>query len=213
MKTLERHRLNRYDSIARVLVENRAVVAHSRELSFSTSKLCKIIEDIRKKQKEFNLQLQAGQLRALKLKDELIMVLSAVALALYALSKKTGHEELRGSSKLSQKELFGMDENLLIDKALTIYHLGERYCRELREYNISKNSLQFLKSKTGEFKEALNENRAKHFLLNHSVIRLDELFMQADEILKNIDGFVEILSGSYSEFSKDYLNIRYTGNN
>lgn len=213
MKTLESYRLNRYDSIARVLTENRAVVAHSRELSFSTSKLCKIIEDIRRKQKEFSLQLQSGHQRVLKLKDELTMILSAVAMALSALGKETENTELMNASKISRKELFSMNDDLLIAKALSIYNLAERYCRELKEYNISRNSLQFLKSRTGEFKYALNENRAKHCFLNYSVIKLDELFMQADEVLENIDGFVEVLSTSYSEFSRDYLNIRYTSNN
>ncbi|MCU7523186.1 MAG: hypothetical protein HF308_01840 [Ignavibacteria bacterium] len=213
MKTLERYRLNRYDSIARVLTENRAVVAHSRELSFSTSKLCKIIEDIRRKQKEFGLQLQSGHQRVLKLKDELIMILSAVAMALATFGKETENTELKNASKISRKELFSMNDDLLIAKALSIYNLAERYCRELKEYNISRNSLQFLKSRTGEFKYALNENRAKHCFLNYSVIKLDELFMQADEVLENIDGFVEVLSTSYSEFSRDYLNIRYTSNN
>ncbi|MGE5440446.1 MAG: hypothetical protein ACM3UR_11360 [Bacteroidota bacterium] len=213
MKTLERYRLNRYDSIARVLTENRAVVAHSRELSFSTSKLCKIIEDIRRKQKEFGLQLQSGHQRVLKLKDELIMILSAVAMALATFGKETENTELKNASKISRKELFSMNEDLLIAKALSIYSLAERYGRELKEYNISRNSLQFLKSRTGEFKYALNENRAKHCFLNYSVIKLDELFMQADEVLENIDGFVEVLSTSYSEFSRDYLNIRYTSNN
>lgn len=213
MKTLESYRLNRYDSIARVLTENRAVVAHSRELSFSTSKLCKIIEDIRRKQKEFSLQLQSGHQRVLKLKDELTMILSAVAMALSALGKETENTELKNASKISRKELFSMNDDLLIAKALSIYSLAERYGRELKEYNISRNSLQFLKSRTGEFKYALNENRAKHCFLNYSVIKLDELFMQADEVLENIDGFVEVLSTSYSEFSRDYLNIRYTSNN
>ncbi|MCU7497703.1 MAG: hypothetical protein HF309_00425 [Ignavibacteria bacterium] len=213
MKTLESYRLNRYDSIARVLTENRAVVAHSRELSFSTSKLCKIIEDIRRKQKEFGLQLQSGHQRVLKLKDELIMILSAVAMALATFGKETENTELKNASKISRKELFSMNDDLLIAKALSIYNLAERYCRELKEYNISRNSLQFLKSRTGEFKYALNENRAKHCFLNYSVIKLDELFMQADEVLENIDGFVEVLSTSYSEFSRDYLNIRYTSNN
>ncbi|MCU7490299.1 MAG: hypothetical protein HF300_00445 [Ignavibacteria bacterium] len=213
MKTLESYRLNRYDSIARVLTENRAVVAHSRELSFSTSKLCKIIEDIRRKQKEFSLQLQSGHQRVLKLKDELTMILSAVAMALSALGKETENTELMNASKISRKELFSMNDDLLIAKALSIYNLAERYCRELKEYNISRNSLQFLKSRTGEFRYALNENWAKHCFLNYSVIKLDELFMQADEVLENIDGFVEVLSTSYSEFSRDYLNIRYTSNN
>ncbi|MGE5430293.1 MAG: hypothetical protein ACM3QX_04415 [Syntrophomonadaceae bacterium] len=214
MKTPERHRLNRYDSIARVLTRNRAVVAQSREFSFSTSKFCKVVETIRKKQQEFNSQLQAGQLRSLRLKDELIIILSAVSSALYAFSKKTENPELRNASKLNPKELFSMDENLLTVKAVNIYVLAERYCRELKEYNITKNSLQFLKNKTGEFKEALNENRARYYFLHHSVLKLDELFMQADEILKNIDGFVELLGRSCcTEFSRDYLNIRYTRSN
>lgn len=213
MKTIESRRLNRYDSIARVLIENRAVVVHSRELSFSTSKLCKVIEDIRKKQKELYCQLQAGQLRSLKLKDELILILSAVVQALWAFSKTTENPELRIASKLNRKELFSMDENLLITRAMDIYRLAERYCRELKEYNISKNSLQYLKSKTGEFKESLSENRARYYFLNHSVVKLDELFMQADEILKIIDEFVEDLSSSHSEFSRDYINIRYTKSN
>lgn len=213
MKTLERHRISRYDSIAQVLIRNRAVVAHSKELSFSTSKFCKVIEDIRKKQKEFNSQLQAGQLRELRLKDELIMILSAVASALYTFGKKTENPELWNFAKLNQKELFRMDDNVLIAKAVNIYSLAERYCRELKEYNITRNSLQFLKSRTGEFKQALNENRERYYFLNHFVVKLDELFMQADEILKNIDGCVELLSSSYTEFSRNYLNIRYTKSN
>ncbi|MGE5354071.1 MAG: hypothetical protein ACM3P0_18440 [Acidobacteriota bacterium] len=213
MKTLERHRLNRYDSIARVLVENRAVVAHSRELSFSTSKLCKIIEDIRKKQQEFNFQLQSGHQKILKLKDELIMILSAVGMALSSFSKDTGNIELKNASKIGRKELLSTNEDLLIAKAVSIYNLAERYCRELKEYNVSRSGLQFLKSKTGEFKQALDENRAKYCFLNYSVIKLDELFTQADEVLDNIDGFVEVLSSSHLEFSRDYLNIRYTRNN
>lgn len=213
MKTLERHSLNRYDSIARVLTENRAVVAHIRELSFSTSKFCKIVEVIRKRQNEFNSQLQSGQLRTLKLKDELIMILLTASSALHQLGKERENAELIEASKFSQKELFGMDEKILLEKSVNIYQLALRYCRELKEHDITKSRLQFLKSKTEEFKAVLNENRAKYYYLNHSIISLDELFMQADKILKNIDGFVKVLGSSYSDFSRDYINIRYAKSN
>lgn len=213
MKTLERHSLNRYDSIVRVLTENRAVVAHMRELSFSTSKFCKIVETIRRRQKEFNSRFHSGQLRVLKIKDELIMILSASASALYALGKNKGNEELTGASKVSQKELFGMDERILLEKSMNIYRFASRYCGELKDYGISKNSLQFLKIKTEEFKSALIENRAKYYYLNPSIMKLDDLFMQADKILKNIDGFVEVLGQSYSDFSRDYTTIRHAKNN
>ncbi|HEX2865503.1 MAG TPA: hypothetical protein VHO03_00600 [Ignavibacteriales bacterium] len=213
MKTLERHSLNRYDSIARVLTENRAVVAHIRELSFSTSKFCKIVEVIRKRQKEFNSQLHSEQLRTLRLKDELIMILLAAASALYQLGKESENALLLGASKFSQKELFAMDEKILLEKSMTIYQLASRYCRELKEYDLTKSRLQFLKNKTEEFKAVLNADREKYFYLNHSIISLDELFMQADKILKNIDGFVKMLGSSYADFSRDYTNIRYAKTN
>ncbi|MCU7496493.1 MAG: hypothetical protein HF314_12445 [Ignavibacteria bacterium] len=214
MKILESHdRLNRYNSIAQVLSVNRAVVAYSRELSFSTSKFCKVVEVIRKKQKEFNLEHRSGQLKTLKIKDELIIILSAVSGALYEFGKETGDPGLKNLSKCGPKGLFAMDENLLISKADETYRLSEKYCRDLKEYNIGKSSLQFLKSKTAEFKEALRENSSKYYFLNHSIVMLDRLFMQADEILKNIDGFVEVLSSNHLQFSRDYLNIRHSKNN
>lgn len=213
MKTLESYRLMRYNSIAAVLIQNRDIVANSRELSFSTSKFCKLVEIIRKKQKEFNSQLRSRQLRGLKVKDELVLIVSALASALYAFSKKTENLSLKAVSKCSQKQLFNMDYNSLIQKAWSIYWLSDRYCQELKQYGVSRNSLQFLKTKIEEFTQSFDNKRSKYFFLNHSIVKLDELFMQADEILKNIDDYVEVLSNSYSEFSRSYLNIRYTGNN
>lgn len=211
MIPMENKRLSRYYSVVTLLTENRDIVSNIRAFSSSATRFCKVIEVIKQKQNEFRYEVYSRQMRNTKVRDELVLVLLPIASALHTLGKDSGNEQLENEGKCSQKYFLKLTNNEILQKAYTIYVLSMRNLTALKSYGIHDQVLRFLKTRIEEFREKKVTNIASNYFSIRTVIKINGLFSEADELLDDMDSYVEILSDSYTDFCDKYIMIR-TGN-
>lgn len=208
MSDTERNKLNMYESVVSVCLENREIINSVRSFPWSITKLRKVIDEIKRKEKELSSETLEKTIITYKLKDELIFSLVPVVSSLFNFAKESNNLSLKDKTRHSQSYYVRLRDKELLDKAYGIYSLAERSISRLKKFGISIHSLNELKVKADQFKNAL-DNKIISFVSSSTVLSLNNLFGEADKILNdNLDIYMEALSGDFEEFYEDYLEAR-----
>lgn len=208
MNDIETLKLGMYESVLSFLAENRDITSGIRAFSWNISRLRKIIDDIRQKEKDASSKTLEKTIQSSSCREELIFKLVPVANSLYAFAKDRGDLALREKTRFSQSLLVRMKDKELIDKATAVVLISENKLPQLGQFGITDQLLDELKNKIEAYKYSL-ENKISSFISGSSPSSFEGLFMEADKILaKNIDNFVEMLGDANQEFYDDYLIAR-----
>lgn len=208
MSDTERNKLNMYESVVSVCLENREIINSVRSFPWSITKLRKMIDEIKRKEKELSSETLEKTIITYKLKDELIFCLVPVVSALFNFAKENNNLALKEKTRHSQSYYVRLKDRELLDKAYAVYSLSERSLSRLKKFGISIQVLNELKAKADQFKNAL-DNKIISFISSSTVLSLNVLFNEADKLLtNNLDMYMEILSGDFEDFYEDYLSAR-----
>jgi hypothetical protein len=208
MSDQEKQKLNMYESLITFLSENRDIISGVRSFSWSISKLRKMVDEIKQKDKEISSVTLEKTIIAYKAKDELIIALVPVASALYTFARDSKNLELKEKARNAQSYYIRLRDRELVDKAVAIYSLALSNLSRLRKFGISASVLNDLKIKIDRFKSALGD-KVVSFVSSNAVVSLASLFSEADKILcVQMDNYVENLTDVNEEFYDEYLSIR-----
>jgi len=208
MSDTERNKLNMYESVVSVCQENREIINTVRSFPWSITKLRKMIDEIKRKEKELSSETLEKTIITYKLRDELIFTLIPVVSALFNFAKENNNLALKEKTRHSQSYYVRLRDRELLDKAFGVYSLAERSLSRLKKFGISIQVLHDLKAKADQFKNAL-DNKIISFVSSSTVLSLNNLFNEADKLLNNqLDVYMEVLSGDFEEFYEDYLIAR-----
>ncbi|MGE5411657.1 MAG: hypothetical protein ACM3MI_11920 [Clostridiales bacterium] len=202
--------LQGYDSIAALLLDNKEIVSTIREFHYSTTKFCKVVDVIRKKEQLLRVELYRRAFISSKTRDNLISLLAHFAHTLLIHAKIIGSDVLRSKlSKLSQRYLLSMNENELLNTALLVNINAEKYYAEIREFGITHKDLQNLKVKIDNFKSTMNYfYESECFTDSENDRSINVLMLEADKLLNDMDTFVESMGHDHSDFYKEYVSKR-----
>lgn len=208
MSDTEKNKLNMYESVVSICLENREIVNTVRSFPWSITKLRKMIDEIKRKEKELSTETLEKTIITYKLKDELIFSLVPVVSALFSFARENNNLSLKDKTRHSQSYYVRLRDKELLDKAYAIYSLAERSLPRLKKFGIGITALNDLKSKADHFKNAL-DNKIISFISSNTVLSMNTLFNEADKLLTDhMDIFMEALSGDFEEFYEDYLLAR-----
>ncbi|MDP4175433.1 MAG: hypothetical protein Q8933_15775 [Bacteroidota bacterium] len=202
--------LQGYDSIAALLLDNKEIVSTIREFHYSTTKFCKVVDVIRKKEQLLKAELYRRAFISSKTRDNLFSLIAHFAHTLLIHAKIIGSDILRSKlSRLSQSYLLSLNENELLNTALLVSINAEKYYAEIREYGITHKDLQNLKVKIDDFKSTMNYfNESECFTDSENDRSINVLMLEADKLLNDMDTFVESMGHDHTDFYKEYISKR-----
>ena len=208
MSDSEKNRMSMYETVITYLLENKDVISINRSFSHAISKLRKVIDEIKIKDKELSSDALEKTIITNEAKDDLIFALVPVTSALYNFAKESANIELKEKVRLSQSNLVRLRDNELLNKSIAVHHFAGIYISKLGKFRIKKNVLHALNQKIEKFRDAL-DNKIVTFVSSNAVLSLNASFQDAENILNNqLDKLMEPFSDEYEEFYDDYLSIR-----
>lgn len=197
-------KLNVYENVLKFLEENRDITCNVRAFSWSIARFQRVVEELRKKEREFADEVLEKSILVSNAKDEMIMSLFAIQSSLIKFVREVKDENLKHRVKGTQTQFFRMSETELIEKASAIQLLAVINLPKLRKYGMTPNMTHDLKNKIECLKQAL-DNKVMVYYSSSNLITMNSLFTEADKIMTNyIDGFVESLGEDFPEFYSDY---------
>lgn len=208
MSRSEKAKLELYTAILSYLNENREITSSIRAFMWSISKFRKLTEEIRCKQKELSSESLEKSLQVSRAKDDLILMLLPVISSLHNYAKEIKDTQLKSTTRVTYSQIVRIQDGELIEKAIMLTKLAEKYMSRMRRQEITLHTLQSLRYKIEKFRLILDD-RFFSLISSSSLIAMNSLFAEADKMLYNfIDNFVESLSENYPEFHRNYLKVR-----
>jgi hypothetical protein len=208
MNDIERNKLGMYDSLIGFLQENRDITTTIRGFNWSLTKLRRVIDDIELKEKEISSQMLEKTIQTSKVREELIVNLSALLTSMFTYSRQIGDVHLKEKCRCTQSSLVRMRDSELIDKAIGTIQISEKHLDGLKSFKIYKKDIERIAKLVEQFKKSL-EVKITSFISSDAVESMGTLFQDADRILTDqMDKYIELLDEQYDEFYDDYLLIR-----
>lgn len=207
MNDFEKQKLGMYESVLTLLSENRDIVSTVRAFTSNSVRLRKVMDEIRRLDRELSSEILNKTIQNASAKEELIVTLTPVIAGLFNHAKETNDLRLKEKTRLTKSNLFRMLDKELIDNAEAIRLLALTYIVQLKKYGVSPNNIHQLNDKLTAFRNTL-ENKVSSLISSSTVMMLSELFKKADDILTVMDMFVESLEDEYEEFYEEYIDAR-----
>jgi hypothetical protein len=207
MNDFEKQKLGMYESVLTLLSENRDIVSSVRAFTSNSFKLRKVMDEIRRLDRELSSEILNKTIQNANAKEELIVALTPVTSALFNLAKDTNDLKLKEKTRLTKSHLVRMLDKDLMDNAEAIRLLALAYVVQLKKFGISPSNVHLLTDKLAFFKNTL-ENKVTSLISSSTVLMLSDLFKKADGILTVMDMFVESLEDEYEEFYEEYIDAR-----
>lgn len=204
----EKLKIGMYESVISYLFENRDIISTIRGFTSSINKLRKVIDEIKRKEKELSSDILEKTIISSKAKEDMIVSVIPLAQAIFNYAKQTGNIQLKEKSRLSHSMFERMRDSQLLDKCTMIHMLGAKYISSLAPYAISEDTINNVGTKIEEYRHSLGQ-KISSFISSDTVVSMNLLFEESDFILmKQMDNYMEILSDEYVEFYDDYLIVR-----
>ncbi|MDP4175311.1 MAG: hypothetical protein Q8933_15155 [Bacteroidota bacterium] len=207
MNDFEKQKLGMYESVLTLLSENRDIVSSIRSFTSNSTKLRKVMDEIRRLDKELSSEILDKTIQNAKAKDDLINAVYPVISGLFNFAKMTNDLSLKEKTRITKSHLYRMLDKELMDKAEAARMFALTYVVQLKKFGITTNLIHELTNQTSVFKSTL-ENKVSSLISSSTVMLLSDLFKKADGILGIMDQFVETLEDEYEEFYVDYLDAR-----
>jgi len=208
MSDNDKKRLSMYENVISFLQENRDIISFNRSFYYSISKLRKLVDEIKVRDKELSSDTLEKTVITYSAKDELIFALLPVTAALFNLARANNDISLKEKTRISQSFYIRLRDVELINKASGIYQIAFNYIDSLQRYKISQRIINDLKVKLDRFSDAL-DNKINTFVNGNAAIALSNAFNNAEGILSDqLDKLVEQIDSVFPEFYDDYLLVR-----
>lgn len=207
MNDVEKKKLGMYESVLTLLAENKDITSTVRSFNSTITKLRKAMDEIRRTEKALSSEILDKTILNARAKDNLITALVPVVSALFNYARQTNNIELREKTRFTQSHLVRMLESELIKKAEGIYLLAEKYISMARIPGLNNRTLAELSDQTDAFRNTLAK-KISSLIDSTTVMFMNDLFNNADNILTVMDTFVEQLPEEYEEFYDEYIYAR-----
>ncbi|MGE5399231.1 MAG: hypothetical protein ACM3S2_02445 [Ignavibacteriales bacterium] len=207
MNDIEKKKMGMYEAVLGLLAENKDITSGIRSFSSNIIKLRKVMDEIRRKEKELSSEILEKTIINANRKDDLLVALVPVTSALFNFARQTNNVELREKTRLTQSHFIRLLDAELTNKAEAIRILALKHIVELKKFGITTNSIHNLGIKIEYFRNSLN-NKIASLISSDTVMQMNNLFGDADNILTQMDKFVEMVNDEYEEFYDEYIYTR-----
>lgn len=208
MSDNDKKRLSMYENVISFLQENRDIISLNRSFYYSLSKLRKMVDEIKIRDKELSSDTLEKTVKTYNAKDELILSLVSITAALYNFARERNDITLKEKTRISQSFFVRLRDVELINRASGIYQIASLNFNALQKYKVTKELMQDLKAKLDRFSSAL-DTKVNSFITGDAAVALSNSFNEAESIINNqLDKLVEQFDSVFPEFYDDYLMIR-----
>lgn len=207
MSDQEKNKLAMYESLISYLGENRDIISNVRSLPYTVTKLRKVIDNIKIKEKELSSDILEKTILASNAKEQLIFTMIPVAAALFAFARQSNNVALKEKTRCTQSFYLRLKDRELLNHAEGLLVIAERNSADLKKFKLSNKNIHELKQRIENFKLSL-EDKISSFISSDMVMYMNGLFNDADKLCSNMDSFIELLNDEYTEFYDEYLLMR-----
>ncbi|RJP74495.1 MAG: hypothetical protein C4539_00065 [Ignavibacteriales bacterium] len=208
MSDNDKKRLSMYENVISFLQENRDIISLNRSFYYSLSKLRKMVDEIKIRDKELSSDTLEKTVKTYNAKDELILSLVSITAALYNFARERNDITLKEKTRISQSFFVRLRDVELINRASGIYQIASLNFNALQKYKVTKELMHDLKAKLDRFSSAL-DTKVNSFITGDAAVALSNSFNEAESIINNqLDKLVEQFDSVFPEFYDDYLMIR-----
>lgn len=208
MSDNEKLKLGMYESVLSFLLENRDITSTIRGFNSSVTKLRKIIDEIKRTEKELSSAILEKTIISSTAKEDLIVSLIPISYALFNFARESGDIQLKEKTRMSHSSFERMRDSQLLDKAGMLYMLSMLNLAKLKKFGITSEVLESVDLKVDLFRRSLDE-KINTFISSGAAMTMTRLIEQADSLLmKQMDSYVENLSDEFIEFYDEYLMVR-----
>lgn len=165
------------------------------------------MDEIRRTEKALSSEILDKTIQNTKAKDNLLVCLMPVTSALFTYARQINDISLREKTRYTQSHFVRCLESDLVNKAEIIRTLAERNLAQLKKYGIGTRELDALMSATASFRNTL-ANKVSSLISSDTVMLMNDRFNNADNLLTQMDVFVEALPDEYEEFYDEYIFAR-----
>ncbi|MBV6479125.1 MAG: hypothetical protein HGGPFJEG_01886 [Ignavibacteria bacterium] len=196
------------DGVHAFIAEHGNVIAENSGLRLLNDDLKRKTDEIRNLE-SIRINISKGKADAKNVSRKYITSVGlSLASKLFDYAKKSGNSELKSQSDKSRSELERYRDTEQIIVMLKIIENAETYFEVLKEYGLTRESLDKFKADLNLFRDSL-ENKTTSAALRVSAGKsLTVLFREAKEILKTIDMAVEEYNERDITFYNGYKSVR-----
>jgi|GEM_PF-1757629 len=207
MSDQEKNKLAMYESVINYLNENRDIISNVRSLPYTITKLRRVMDSIKLKEKELSSDILEKTIIASNAKEQLIFTMIPVAAALFAYAKQTNNVALKERTRCGQSFYLRLKDRELLNHAEGLLVIAERNSANLKKLKFNQKNINELKQRIDDFRLSL-EDKISSFISSDMVVYMNGLFNDADKLCANMDSFIELLNDEYEEFYDEYLMMR-----
>jgi hypothetical protein len=202
----EENKLRMYRSLIETLKNYQGVVASNQIFNEDYKQLSSIIQDIENKDQEYQAIGLAKDKN--QLESELIQSLMEVTslMSIYARRKKD--QQLTQTLDLSKSDYERLRDAELSTKAQEITKLLKNKVGELEAFGISAEQITEVEQLTSKFTEMIGNTSADEASKSAARSQLTELFKSADDVVHNLDDFVQGHESKQPDLYKDYAKSK-----
>jgi hypothetical protein len=209
MNNSQQNKLTMYETVAKVLDENKLNWQNLKALQESVTAFNDLLNELRNK--GIQRAKKTSGITHDKSEKKKLMAKKAAQLAgsAFAYATKIKNKDLQAKFNYSASAFNRIDDNNAINLALSIVEEAEKIQSSLSDYGVTLAEIAELKTLSNEFKNSIGEKASVKSGQVAATGSLSELFKEADSLLKNqIDKLLLRLEDSESEFYRTYQNAR-----
>ena len=143
------------------------------------------------------------------LKSHLAQETDTMCGSLFVYGKKTGDSQLTEITDVTESELGGMRDNILLEKAKTISKTLISLQANLLDYSISEQAVTAFQNLVAEYDKSLNKKDSKGTASVAAREKLTQAFLDVDKVLKeDIDKIIKQARNPNPDFYNQYQQAR-----
>lgn len=209
MNNSQQNKLSMYESVAKVLDENKSVWQSLKALNEAVQEFTALLDNLRDKGVQ-RVKNTTGVTLGKNSKKELMAKKAAqLAASAYAYAEKLNDKVLQAKFGYSVSDIKRSDDNNAISLTFAIAEEAEKIQDQLADYGVMPNEVEELKSFCNDFKNSIGEKANVKSGRVAATESLQELFKTADSLLKNqMDKLLLRFQDQSPEFYLTYQNAR-----
>jgi hypothetical protein len=209
MTKVEQNKYSMFSAIESILGKFQPMIGSQPMLKECSDNFTNVLDELRDKDNTYLNVKKGSREDKDTAKERLIDELTAKAGALFVFARKTGNGNLKAVTEVTRSGLERLRDPELLQKAKVILENFRENLEELKKNGMTDQSLADLDKAVNNFDTAIGKKDSKQAEGKASRKDLNEIFDEADDILKNdLDRLVELVKNDSPDFYNQYKAAR-----
>jgi hypothetical protein len=212
MTSLQECKLKMYISVHEFLLGNPATTALLSDFDSLFTPFSDVIDEIRKIRETQEINITGIALTKNEKKALVANLGTDLAARLYAYASMKGDQSMMKEVHYTISDLLYCPEGILPDRIHVLVNCATPIIADLKKYGVEQKMIDDLEKALLDFQGAFPQSRLSIAEKRESTLRLNELFLQGDTLLRQMDILMAMLHQTNPEFYNTYKFTRHIVN-